>query len=628
MSASPIPSAPSSVHTRASGVALILLGIALFLLIRRYAGIQQDAILYLGQAFLHRAPDVFGGDLFFAHGSQARYTLFPWLLSAAMRVFEPAALLFWCAMATMLGFAATSWYALRGILPAAQRHWAWLGVLCLPSWYGMASMFSYAEPFLTPRSIAEPMCLLGIGLLARGRTWRGLACFALAAAFHPLQALAGSVTAWTWLVGRDRRWLHAAWLVLPTGALALAGVAPFDHALHVLDGDWLLVLRATTGQLFVTGWSSADYCVLALDVALLLLARQAFRIAFGTWCVAALVALALSVGASVLLVDMLHLQLAAELQLWRAHWLAHFFAMAALPLLLLRDAREAATPRMLLLVLAALLAWGANWAWLPLAALYAVWPRLAGRMPARVVKMLGGVFAIGIAMLVVGHVMTVLVAFRATGMRMDLYPVDRQLLAYPLFALGLPFACVMAWTRSTPRPRTWMMMLLCPLAVFAALRWDARAPVQRAVEASAGTPAIFGSHIPPSAQVYWDTDSLLGTWLVLQRASYFNQAQLAGYVFNRSTMVDGQYRINQLLPLLQASAACRQMEASPGCHIPAPVLRSVCSRSRAVPPDFLILPYPQPQRALGTWTITDPRSSAPLAIYRLFDCASLRTLKD
>lgn len=627
MSAS-APSARSRALPRASSLAIAVFGITMLLLIRRYAGIQQDAILYLGQALLHRTPEVFGDDLFFAHGSQARYTLFPWLVANAMQVSAPATLFFWWAMAAMLGFAAAAWYALRGILPPAQRHWAWLGVLCLPSWYGMASMFSYAEPFLTPRSIAEPMCLLGIGLLARGRTWRGLACFALAAAFHPLQALAASVTAWAWLVGKDRRWLHAAWALLPAGALALAGVEPFDHALRTIDADWLLVLRATTGQLFVSGWGSADYCVLALDLALLLLARHGSRDGMGAWCTAALWGVGLAMAASLLLVDVLHLQLAAELQLWRAHWLAHFLAMAALALLLVRDAREAATSRMLLLVLAALLAWGANWAWLPLAALYAAWPRLAGRMPERVAMLAGVAFALGIAMLLASQLMTIATSFRAAGMRLDAYPLDRQLLAYPLIALGLPFACLLAWTRASARPRTLMVLLLCPLVVFAATRWDARAPVQRAVESSAGRQAVFGIRLPPRAQVYWDTDSLLGTWLVLQRASYFNQAQLAGYVFNRSTMVEGQYRINQLLPLLQASNACRRPDASQGCSIPASALRSVCSRNLAAPPDFVILPYAQPQRALGSWTITDPEAGTPLVTYRLFDCASLRAMED
>ena len=37
------------------------------------------------------------------------------------------------------------------LLPEGERYWAWLGVLVLPSFYGRAIIFSYAEPFLTPR---------------------------------------------------------------------------------------------------------------------------------------------------------------------------------------------------------------------------------------------------------------------------------------------------------------------------------------------------------------------------------------------------------------------------------------------------------------------------------------------
>ena len=45
-----------------------LLGLSMILLMRRYMGINHDAVVYLGQALLRRAPAIYGQDLFFVHG--------------------------------------------------------------------------------------------------------------------------------------------------------------------------------------------------------------------------------------------------------------------------------------------------------------------------------------------------------------------------------------------------------------------------------------------------------------------------------------------------------------------------------------------------------------------------------
>src|SRR5690606_21120200 len=65
-------------------VAGSLLGVALLLLLKRYAGINHDAVLYLGQGLVRRWPEIFGHDLTFVHGGgQERYTVFPWLIEHA-----------------------------------------------------------------------------------------------------------------------------------------------------------------------------------------------------------------------------------------------------------------------------------------------------------------------------------------------------------------------------------------------------------------------------------------------------------------------------------------------------------------------------------------------------------------
>ena len=57
--------------------ALVLALAALWLLGRRYAGITHDATLYVVQGLRRLDPGSFDQDLFFAHGAQDDFTVFP-----------------------------------------------------------------------------------------------------------------------------------------------------------------------------------------------------------------------------------------------------------------------------------------------------------------------------------------------------------------------------------------------------------------------------------------------------------------------------------------------------------------------------------------------------------------------
>jgi len=604
-----------------------LLGVAFLLLTHRYAGINQDSILYLGQAMLQRWPEIFGDDLFFSHGSQGDYTLFPRLVAWTFGWASTPMVFLWGGLAGLLLFAAAGWYCLRALLPEQQRYWAWLGVLCLPTMYGMAGMFGYHEPFFTPRPVAEALCLLCIGLLARNRLIPAIACLALAALFHPLQAIAATLIAWPWLAMRDRRWLHAAWLAVPLTLLAIAGVSPFDGLFRTIDPTWLKSLRELTGQLFLSEWARESFTTLLFDALLLTYVWRTLHGPLPEWSGAALLGLTLGISANLILVDWLHLALPAGLQPWRVQWLAHWFAMAGFATLLYRDFHQQAAARALLLAMTGLLVWViGGWTWLPFAVLYAAWPRLfAQGRHSRLVPLLAGLFALGLVGLLFNHAASEWMFFKVAHYRLDLYPLDRRMLAFPLLALGLPLLGTLAWRRAAPRLRGWLVAcILCPLVALAAFRWDARPPLILAVEQNAFRSDVFGLSLPRDAQVYWDTDTLLGSWLVLHRASYFNRAQMAGIVFNRDTAVDVRQRIDRMLPLIRESLGCedrsRSWQARQDCRISDASLRRACAPGQQRGPDYLILPYAQRQPVLGTWTIADPATGQPAATYRLHSC--------
>lgn len=602
------------------------LGLAILLLTRRYSGINHDSALYLGQGLMQRWPEIFGNDLFFVHGSQDRYSVFPWLLGQGLGWGDPPALFLWVTLVSSLLFAAASWLCLRSLLPAGQRYWAWLGVLCLPSFYGMVSLFSYGEQFLTPRPIAESLCLLCIVQLVRGRWRTAAACLLLAGSFHPLQAIAAFLIAWPWAVMQDRRWLHLAWLAIPLCVLAVLGIGPFGDMFRQADPEWVSRLRGNTPQLFLTEWGASDFRMLAFDALLLGYAAIALRGRFGRWCAAALVGLVIGTVASLVLVDGLNLVLPAGLQLWRVHWLAHWFAMAGFAAILFDIAIARDWPRALLLVLVALLAWGTpGWTWILLALLYAAWPRIFNPGHPRLKSLLAWLFGLGIAILTISYAMTELMWFRLAHHRLDLYALDRRLLAFPMLTLGLPLLGVFVWQRTAP-PRRLILVacMLVPILALAATRWDARSPLNRAFEQNVFQTDIFGIPLPKEAQVFWDGEMTIAPWLVLRRASYYSGTQLAGVAFSRDTAMDGLVRANRMMPLMLESRGCQDRslpyEERMRCHISDSAMEKACEPGPKQGPDFLVLPYPQPHRAAGSWAIMDPVEQEPAITFRLYRC--------
>lgn len=612
---------------RLEGVAGALLGLVMVLLIRRYGGINHDAPLYLGQALLQQWPDILGADLFFAHGSQGSYTVFPRLLALGFALLDPPLLFLVGSLVAILFFAWAGWYALAGILPPGQRYWAWLGVLCLPSMYGRTLIFSYHEAFLTPRPLAEALCLVAVGLLARSRWLPGLACLTFACLFHPLQAIAAALVIWPWLVARDRRWLHLAWLAVPVLLLAWLGVQPFGDLFRRFDAAWLSDLHAYTGQLFVLDWSGADYANLALDGFLLVLGWRTLWPGFRAWCMASLAGLVLGLLATLVAADWLHLVLPTGLQPWRAHWVAHWLAMATIGLLLQRDLAQRDIPRAACLTFTVLLAWGpGGWIWLPPALLYATWASFSSYVQPRLVALLGWLFLLGAIVMLASHVANEYFPFRMAHFRLDLYAIDRRILSYPLVALGLPLLGVAMWTRCGRRLGPWLVAgLLCPLLALGAVRWDARSPLILASEANAFQPDLFGEALPRDAQVYWDDDTLLGTWLTLERASYLSPRQLSGLVFNRGTAEDARGRLSRVYPILSQSRDCQalKLEERERCRIDADRLLRACGSGPTPPPDYLVLPYRQPQRDRGSWSITDPATGEAAVTYWLYACPDL-----
>lgn len=601
--------------------AAALLAAALLAFQRPYHGIWHDSVLYLGQALAVLDPDIFRRDLFFAYGSQSRFTLVQYLLAPLVGWLGPNPTFL---LLTALGlglFLYASWRLLAALIDCPRLAYAaLLALIVFPGSYGAWNSLSYAEPFLTGRSVAEPVALLGMAALVRGKTLVAFALLAFGAAFNPLQVLPALAATWIWLVQGDRRWLHLAWIGIM--ALALATQVSALQALFArMDPIWFEQVWQRNLVVFYSHSQPGDWYYLLTDIVLLALVTARARGILRRFVVSILAACLSLIAAGLLLADTVHFTWPAGLQLWRAHWLLHWTAMATLPWLALASWREPDARDRLVLLFSLTLAGVTPATAHPLvpgiAALVLAWPWLARHLSPPLRWLLASL-CLAVAC---WHLLTIWAPQEQWRYWSPLAQWPSPLLQswMTIVVTVLAFAGPWCWLRSGAVARGALVVAGIALLLVSTLQWDQRTPTNRAFTSAPSQP--FGVDIPRDSQVQW-IGGLLPTWNVLHRAHYIDQQQLAGIVFNRGTAAEG-FRRKALLHVTDAAGRdCRivtfPLEAHAACKPDLTAVRMACART-AGELDYFILPYRLPVAPLGSWSPMGPSQPG----YHLYACRDL-----
>lgn len=616
------PTDPPARRARGLAFSAACLSVALLLLQRPYHGIWHDSVLYLGQALAVLHPEVFRQDLFFAYGSQSSYSLVQYVVAPLVERLGSSASFMGLALLGLGLFLLSSWRLLTTVLPTPELAYAGLlALIVFPGSYGAWNSLSYAESFFTGRSLAEPLALLGMAAVMRARTMPGVALLVLGAAFNPLQALPVIAAAWTWLALGDRRWLHAAWMGLI--AVMSAPWLPLTPGLFTrMDPAWFGQVWERNLVVFYSHSQAGDWYYLLTDAVLLVLTARRAAAPLRRFVVAIGLACGVLITASLAFADLAHLAWPAGLQLWRAHWLLHWTALACLPWLILY-AWQARGERTWLLLLLALVAMGTTPAnahpLVPgIALLLLAWPWLERHLSIPM-RLSVAMMCLAIA---VWHLFEVWAIREQSRYWLPLLQWPSPLLhswlpvLVPLLAIATP----LYWLRAGPRGRNMLVVGAAALAIAAVLQWDHRTAINRAFTATAPVNP-FGSEVPRDSQVVW-IGGLLPTWNILRRAHYIDQQQLAGIVFNRGTAAEG-FRRRELLHVTDGTGRdCRivtfPLEAHPTCKPDLVALRRACTRTRGEL-DYFVLPYRLPMAPLGAWS---PLGSGEPG-YHLYACRDL-----
>jgi hypothetical protein len=596
-----------------------------WVLVRPYQGVRHDAILYLGQALKHLAPDVFGRDVFFSRGSQDQFTIvsapLAWCLSHAGTAGTEMTLTVLCNLA----FVGAAWWLADTIAPS-RRGVCTLGVVMLSHAYGRLEDFNYGENFFTARSLAEPLVLLALAAWLRRRHAAGLALFACAALVHPLVALPALAVAWLLRVRSDRRWLWGLALAVPVLALAAAGVTPFGGLFARYDDTWWQLLTQFDAQVRLTTWRMPDVESAALDLLLLGVAATLLQSLGRQLALAVIVSSASLLAVAFLGGDVARDVLVVQLQLWRVLWLAHALAMLCLPALVLDLWREGDAGRTVAVAAAtAVLAvsWTIPYAWAPL-----LWLPLALLMRQRAHEVSAALAraALGLTLVALAGI-SILLAL--TTWRLVQGDAVLGTVVFPLVALlsiptlGLLGAIALAGLLALLPMRT-AAPVAGALGALAATQWDQRSEWTRTLESFGFEQHPFARVIPRTAQVYWHLE-LAPTWLMLDRASFVSEAQASGIVFNRATALDVAERSKPMNTLLAQQVQCQMAANAAGLNVecqPAQALVEATCRA-PLAPDFMVFDARYPRGLVAQWNYRIERGAAPRTAF-LYDCAAIR----
>ena len=573
--------------------AALALGLAaLWLLGRRYAGLSHDATVYYAQGLRRLEPAAFASDLFFAHGGQDAYTLFPLLYGPLIGLQGAGAALTMTVLGQAAFLAAATALAWR-LVPAGLRWWSLALLAAVSGYYGGVGTFRIAEPFATARTLAEPLVLAGLAFALARRRWLAAAPLATALALHPLVAVPGIALVVIWHAISYPRLLKA---VVWAGVLALAGVLAWPGAERFFDAPWREAVVERSPHLFPSLWHPADWarvlwglCIAGL--AAVLAGGAARRIVL----IASGLSLA-SIAVSWIGVDLLDSARLAALQPWRMHWLQHLLAILLVPVVVAALWRNGNAGRLGAACIAASCCFGraelAVSAALALAAvaLFALERRHPGSIGERALR-IGLLFvlcaaSVGLLFEVQSRLPLAYGALQAPTWRDYVHAFGS--------AGGLLPAAALIWLIARSGPSAVALALCVAALACSALAWDARSAWSRFIESAQARDNPFDSVLPRGAQVlWWEKGS--PAWTVLGTPSWISGDQGAGIVFQRATALEYAARKKPSAPLRSSLDNCAYADEAACRHDPA-LIQALCSVPRG--PDFLVLNAPS-TTALG-----------------------------
>ncbi len=530
----------------------LLAAFGLFLLSRPYPGIFHDGRLYVADALAKLDPGGVGKDLMFVHDGQFGFSLYTPMLARLIDLLGlNGGAMTIVAVTLTLWFAAAAWMIERFLAdrPPVVRWAALVFVAVLPPLYGPLGAIGYAEPYATPRGLAEAAGLAGMAAYLSGRRITGLAFCALGMLFHPIMGLCSAAAIGLALCLEDRRWLWAG--LAGVCALAIAGLLRLPMAERVvtlMDPVWRAVVEQRSPIVFPSQWPIETWSLMALHVCGLAAGAVLLRGAPRLLALGALAAGLLGVAVSAILGEGASLLLFLQLQSWRMLQPAAVLSAACLAAL------SAELPRRGPLGLWGLTLLGLAWLFRDVAHLALmlapaglmcvfVGERIKFSRPTLVSRAAVGALAAGALASAAGRAVDLSHALSDAPSIRGFSPAFVWSSDLPSIAIALVVGLWLARGRASP-PAVVRVVGAAALGFLALLSWDDRSPFIR--ERDQGKdPTLTAMTASRPGEVLW----LLGDiepWALMGRPSWSSKVQSAGVVFSRPLSLEMKDRAARL----------------------------------------------------------------------------------
>lgn len=284
-----------------------------------------DALLYGFQALNRAKGNYYHEDLFFAFGSQDRYSLFSFIMAPLVSLLGLEAAFILCFIVCQVAFFGGMIRlvsTLIGVGPATTL--AALHIAIFPVPYDGLGNFVLNDAYLTARIGANALVLFALERSLAGRWWVSACLLVVALLLHPLMAFPGLLV----VVGSGLWTLGRAWLF----SAALAGVPALLLAIPAIGGRWFTWMDqewiANDLYLFGTaGFTWEKWLHLAAGTAVVLVGLRTLSLPARRLAVAVLVAAGLGVVASWNATEPGY-ALLRQGQPWRALWLFELLGVA------------------------------------------------------------------------------------------------------------------------------------------------------------------------------------------------------------------------------------------------------------------------------------------------------------
>jgi hypothetical protein len=546
-----------------------------------YMGLWHDARLYTLEALSRLNPGAFDHDLFLMYGSQGKFTLFPEIFAALIKLLGLDGAAFALTLTGKLLWLGSLLWLTRQLLSWPLGLFGFLLVLAYPGFYDSHKVFSYGESFATPRIYAEAFTLLALATWLGGRQVAAWILIMLSALFHPLMAIPG-VALLAWMTVDEFRRTRIVWFALGLlVAFAFALLAAYPDLetsiVSAYDPVWFEAIALRNPYVFLDQWGGDAFArVVWIGVVLTLVARgemgELRRFAFAVLVVTASL-LALSwLGASVWKNIFL-----TQIQLWRALWLAQIVALMLFAALLPRLWKSDYANRILASCLVAALlfdTWTMGLMALAGVALRSVFKRVANQVDTE------NIFWQALPYLMV-----------LPWLLRHLFEIPRWLLANETFldkvmwrtfladrVVLVTIGVVAYWGVTHAGKRTTKVLggLAAVALIATTLFWYPDWESTRSVGWDTVN-AQLKQDIPPGSVIASTAQGgVQFIWFKLERSSYVSQDQVVGGLFNRETALEGARRIR-----LMEKAGFPNSGSEWGGRSPEPEVRKVSIQSIA-----------------------------------------------